>query len=316
MGTDARALLPTDLLFLAAQGTSYENEAWPRERLGTQETQPALSVLRDQLLALGKRRGAWVATHRQMLQALVGTRRRNGRQAWEIDYLIDCGGGVNALCEVLTRAAKAAGQAGAEKLFVRLEAHSSLMQSLREVAFLAYQRETLYGHPGGVSGGMMVKTPVVRHATPADSYPLYRLYNATTPEASRRYEAATYSEWQASRERQWLRNGVELVSEENGALQASVLAARFSHGVMLDVTMAAGASTDAPSLVAAGARAIDAGNAPLLVTVPSTNESLAHQLEGAGFTAKGEYVSLMHRTTRPLEMPRMLPAVAKNAIGA
>ena len=260
MGTEARALLPTDLLFLAAQGTSYENEAWPRERLGTQETQPALSVLRDQLLALGKRRGAWVATHRQKPLALVGTRRRNGRQAWEIDYLIDCGGGSNVLCEVLERAAKAAGAAGAEKLFVRLESQSPLMQPLREVAFLAYQRETLYAHPGSLNA----KAPIVRQATPADSYPLFRLYNATTPEASRRYEAATYSEWQASRERHWLRNGVELVSEENQALQASVLASRFGHGVMFDITMAAGATTDAPSLIAAGARAVEAGSAPLL----------------------------------------------------
>jgi hypothetical protein len=312
MATEARALHPTDLLFLAAQGMSYENEAWPRERLGTQETQPAFSVLRDQLLALGKRRGAWVATHRQKLQALVGTRRRNGHQAWEIDYLIDCGGGSGVVCEVLERAARAAGEAGAEKLFVRLAAHSPLMQPLREVAFLSYQRETLYAHPGDLAAG----APVMRHVTPADSYPLYRLYNATTPEASRRYEAATYTEWQASRERYWLRGGAELVYEEGGALQAAVQASRFGHGVMLDVTMAAGTTMDALALVTAGARAVEAGNSPLLVVVPATNESLARQLEGAGFTAQSEFVSLMHRTTRPLEMPRVLPAIAKNAIGA
>ena len=147
MGTEARALLPTDLLFLAAQGTSFENEAWPRERLGTDETQPTLSVLRDQLLALGRRRGAWVATHRQKPQALVGTRKRSGHQAWEIDYLIDCGGGTDVLCDVLERAVRAAGEAGAEKLFVRLEAQSELMPSLREAAFLTYQRETLYVPP-------------------------------------------------------------------------------------------------------------------------------------------------------------------------
>ena len=80
----------------------------------------------------------------------------------------------------------------------------------------------------------------MRHTTAADSYPLYRLYNATTPESSRRYEAATYTEWQASQERHWLKNGVELVCEQDGALQASVQASRFNHGVMLDLTMASG----------------------------------------------------------------------------
>jgi hypothetical protein len=186
------------------------------------------------------------------------------------------------------------------------------MQPLREVAFLTYLRETLYAHPGGI----VAKAPVMRHSTPADSYPLYRLYYATTPEASRRYEAATYSEWQASRERYWLRNGIELVCEQDGVLQASVQASRFNQGVILDLTIGSNASTDAPSLIAAGARAVDAGSAPLLVTVPSTNESLARQLEEAGFSPQGEFVSLMHRTTRPLEMPRLLPAAAKNAIGA
>jgi hypothetical protein len=312
MGTEARALLPTDLLFLATQGASYENEAWPRERLGTAETQPTLSVLRDQLLALGKRRGAWVATHRQKPQALVGTRKRSGHQAWEIEYLIDCGGGIEVLGDVLERAVRAAGEAGAEKLFVRIEAHSGLMQSLREAAFLTYQRETLYAHPGGI----MAKAPVMRHTTAADSYPMYRLYNATTPESTRRYEGATYTEWQASRERYWLKNGVELVCEENGALQGAVQASRFSQGVMLEVTLASGAETDALSLIAAGARAIDAGSAPLLVTVPSTKEGLARQLEDAGFSPQGEFVSLMHRTTRPLAMPRLVPAAVKNAIGA
>jgi hypothetical protein len=309
--TDARALLPTDLLFLAAQSASYENEAWPRERLGTQESQPALTVLRDQVKALGKGRGAWVSMHRQKLQALVGARRRGTSQAWEIDYLIDGAAGSGVLANVLELAVKAAGEHQAEKLFVRLEAHSGLMQALREAGFLTYQREFLYAHPGGLDA----KPSTMRHATPADSYPLYRLYNSTTPEACRRYEAATYTEWQASRERQWLRNGVELVSERNSGLRAAVRASRLTHCTMLDVTLGPDADMGALELIAAGARAVEADSGPLVVTVPASSENVARQLEDGGFRSQGEYVSLMHRTTRPLAMPRMLPIAAKNAVG-
>jgi hypothetical protein len=106
------------------------------------------------------------------------------------------------------------------------------------------------------------------------------------------------------------------VCEQDGALQASVQVARFNQGVMLDLTVASGAQTDALSLIAAGARAIEAGSAPLLVTVPSTKEGLARQLEDAAFSPRAEFVSLMHRTTRPLAMPRVVPAAVKNAVGA
>ncbi len=83
-----------DLLALVAHGSasSYENQAWPRERLGAKETQPTLSVLRDQILVFGRQRSAFVSVKRQRLHALVGTRPRGGRQAWEIDYLVDCCG--------------------------------------------------------------------------------------------------------------------------------------------------------------------------------------------------------------------------------
>jgi hypothetical protein len=315
MVADARALLPIDLLALVAHrsASSYENQAWPRERLGAREAQPTLSMLRDQLLALGRQRSAWVSVKRQRLQALVGARHRGGRQAWEIDYLIDCCGEEPVLAGLLTQAVQAAGEAGAEKLFLRLAAGSDLLQPAREAGFIPYQEETLYT----LDSGLAVEAIECRAATPADSYPLFRLYTASTPEPVRRHEAVTYAEWQAGMERRWVRGGVEMVLEHDGALVALVRASRLAQGVLFDLTLSGDQAAAATGLMAAAMQPLHAGaaNGPLLALVPSYGEGVARRLEDAGFQVAGEYVSLVHRTTRPLLLPRAVPAVAKNAVG-
>ena len=315
MVADARALLPTDVLALMAHGrsSSYENQAWPRERLGAREAQPKLSVLRDQLLALARQRNAFVSVRRQRLHALVGTRHRGGRQAWEIDYLIDCGAETAVLGELLVHAVEAAGRNGAEKLFLRLAADTELLTPAREAGFLPYQEETLYGLEGGVPEEPIECRPV----TPADSYPLFRLYTACVPEATRRHEAVTYTEWLAGMERRWLRNGVHLLLEHEDSIVGAVRASRLAQGVMFDLVLAPAAIDAAMGLIAAAARAIDGANAhgPMLALIPSADEALARRLEAAGFKVNGEFVSLVHRTTRPLSLPKAAPAVAKNAVG-
>jgi hypothetical protein len=314
MVTDARALLPTDLLALVAHGSSssYEDQAWPRERLGARETQPTLSVLRDQLLALGRQRNAWVSVKRQKLQALVGARRRGGRQAWEIDYLVDCGAEEGVIAGLLTRAVQAAGAEGAEKLFLRLAADSDLFVSAREAGFLPYQEEVLY------ATDRVLETPHAgcRAATPADNYPLFRLYTACTPEPVRRHEAVTYAEWQAGTERRWLRNSVQLVSERNGSIDAHVRASRLAQGVLVDLLLSPESMPDAAGIMAAALQSLEGGaNGPVLALVPAANDGLARRLEEVGFRAAGDYVSLVHRTTRPMALPKTAPAVAKNAVG-
>ena len=314
MVADARALLPTDLLALVAHGSSssYENQAWPRERLGTEETQPTLSVLRDQLLAFGRQRSAWVSVKRQKLQGLVGTRHRGGRLAWEIDYLVDCGADEGTISDLLTRAVQAAGEERAEKLFLRLTSDSGLFSAAREAGFVPYQEEVLYGLEGDFDA-----TPAdCRPATAADSYPLFRLYTACTPEPVRRHEAVTFAEWQAGMERRWLRNSVHLVSERNGAIEAQVRASRLAQGVLFDLMLCPNTAADASGMMAAALRSLDGGTqGPMLALVPATSEGLARRLEDAGFRVVGAYTSLVHRTARPFALPKAVPAVAKNAIG-
>jgi hypothetical protein len=318
MVADARALLPTDLLALVRilpgkDSSSYENQAWPRERLGTQEAQPTLSVLRDQLLAFGKQRSTWVSVRHQKLQALVGTRHRGGRRALEIDYLVDCGADDSVLAELLTRAVEAAAEEGGEKVFLRLEADSDLLGPAREAGFIAYQEEVLYH----LERKLDAPPVACRAATPADSYPLFRLYTACTPEPVRRHEAVTYAEWQAGMERRWLKNSVQLVVERDGEIRAHVRASHLPQGVLLDLLLRPESEPESAGIVATALQAMGSGvpACPKLALVPSNSEGIARRLEEAGFRAVGEYISLVRRTTRPMALPKTVPAVAKNAVG-
>jgi hypothetical protein len=206
-----------------------------------------------------------------------------------------------------------AGRGGAEKMFLRLSAGSDLLAPVREAGFMPYQEEVLYarGYGRDPEGEVVPLRPVVA----SDSYLLYRLYNAALPEATRRNEAATFGEWHAAQERRWLRNGVQLLSEKDGEVSGYIRAARLPQGVLVELLMRDNALDQARGMLAAAAKAVDAAGAPLFVIVPRVAEGLMRRIEDSGFSARGDYVCFVRRTTRPITMPKLLPAI-ENAVGA
>ena len=313
--TEARTLMPTDLLSLVAyRGHRYRNEAWTRERLGADESARTLGMVLDQFLAFAKGRNAWICTRRGRLEGLAGARQRGGRQAWEIDYLIDTTQGRGAATELLECAIAGAGRNGAEKLFLRLTEDSALLPAAREAGFLSYQEEVLYArdHTQPVARTGLAVRPV----NPSDSYVLYRLYNQATPEASRRSEAATFAEWHAAQERRWLRTGVQLIGEQQGEVAAWVRAARLPQGVIVEVMISDKGIDATGEAIAAAADALNSTTAPIFVVAPRTSEALCSKLEEGGFSPRQDFVCLTRRTTRPLELPALKPVAVKNAVGA
>ena len=309
--TEARAVLPTDLLALVAHRRDYPNEAWTRERLGVAgPAAPGLGLALDQVRALARRRGVWVSTHFQRLKGLAGARERGGKQAWEIDYLIDATEEHDAVAGLLDCAVGDVGRGGGEKLFLRLGESSPLLPRVLGAGFMLYQQESLYARVGIAAG----EATGLRRMEPADSYPAYRLYNSTTPESVRRLEAATFSEWHAAQERRGLRNGAQFVRDRDGRLDAVVRIARLPQGVAIDLVCENPASGDVESLVRSALGAVAGSNLPAFILTPSAG-ALVTALEGAGFDHQGEYVSLVRRTARPVTLPKLVPAIAKTAVG-
>ncbi|HEY7270334.1 MAG TPA: hypothetical protein VH951_10945 [Dehalococcoidia bacterium] len=308
----ARPLLPTDLLALVSyNGKVYPNEARTRERLG--ESEPDGNMFEtaiEQWLSFAVRRNAWISSRRQRLLGLVSARRRGGRQAWEIDCLIDTTPSRDAVAGLLECAIRAGGKAGAEKLFLRLNANSALLQIAMSAGFSAYCSKRLYV-------GSALALPVdlsldLRPFSQADQYPAFRLYNCALPERSRRAEAATFGEWQAAQERQWLKNGgVELVLDGEGGLLAHVRAAKVDQGTLIDARVAGEAVDAAPAMMHAAFRATGSVG-PVLTLIHEADVDLASRLEALGFEAREEFFSLMCRTTRVAKMPKLVPASIPN----
>jgi hypothetical protein len=313
--TTVRTLLPTDLpALLAHSGLGYENAAHPRERLGAGEIQATLSFVRDQLRAFARQRSAWVSMKRQRLQGMVGARQRGGSAAWEIDYLLDATPDNRVTADLLSYAVAQAGKERAQKVFLRLPSESDLLQPVLESGFAVYQEETLYVQEAAPASR---SEPVsgLRTSVASDGYPLFRLYCAATPETTRRFEAATFDEWHAAQERRWQKHGLQLVQESDGGIGILVRACRLPQGLMLDLLIDSKAKADVPGLVSAAVAAIGVEEGPILVLLPRAAVSVGQALEGAGFSATNEYVSLIKRTTKPLALPRKVAVVAKNAVG-
>lgn len=305
--TQARSVLPTDILALASyRGRSYPNEAWTRDRVGAAPAGAALEHL-----GVISRRNAWVSVERGRLRGLVAARRRGGHTAWEIDYLIDATQDLAALPSLLDCAVARAGRGGAEKIFLRLTAESEVLPLVRAAGFLIYQEETLF--TAGPRFRSAAEAVALRLYQPGDSYLVYRLYNATTPEVVRRVEAATYGEWHAAQERRWLKDGVELVSEGNASIDAYVRAARLPQGIAIELIAAGAALENAVGVIDAAIHALGGGQAPLFLLCGRTS-ALCNRLDAAGFEAQRDFVSLAKRTVRPVTLPKLSPAIVKPAI--
>jgi hypothetical protein len=303
-------VLPIDLVPLVSyNGRVFPNEARPRERMGAQpETGSHLiETALEQWLSLSIRRNAWISARRQRLLGLVSTRRRGGRTAWEIDSLIDTTPERDAVPGLLECAIQAGGKAGVEKVFLRLEEDSPLLPVVTHGGFFPYSTETLY-----VSARTPKAEPApMRPFCQADAYPAFRLYNGTLPERLRRQEAATFAEWQASLERSWLKDGVQMVMDGDGALSANVGAARQDLGLMVDAVVDDRARLEIDSIIATVAAAAGHGEAPVMVLAPDEG-GLGSRLELCGFTPQTRYVSLTCRTTRVARLPKMVPAAIPN----
>ncbi len=307
-----RPVLPTDFLPLATFDVRCrQSAAWPRERVGTSVTTALLGTVRDQALAVARRRSVWVSVRRQRLRGLLGARQRSRRQAWEVDYLVDQTSGGDALRALHDRALADLAARGVEKLFLRLAAESDLLDTALAAGFVAYRQEVLFSGELTAAGSPPL---AARRTSQTDAYPLFRLYCAATPETVRRHEAATFGEWQAGQERIWLKGGCDLVSEREGRIDARVRAARLPQGIAVDVVGADDGLDATMPLLAAAVSERGGGRVSLLV--PETETALAARLAAGGLVAGERYVCLCQRTTRPIAMPSRAPAVAKPVLGA
>jgi hypothetical protein len=300
-----RPLRPADLVLLASVwaagrppfGPRLRNEAQTWERVGLEETGfRLLERSLKQWLPLADHRQTWIAARGLRACGLASARRRSSPSAWEVDYLI-ASQGEEALCLTLTeQLSQSLGQAGVEKVFLRLRADSALLATIRQAGFFPYLKEHLFAIDRAPEGLEPAKLPL-RERTLADALPLFQLYNASVPATVRRNEAASLREWVGVQEKghyqhlivpgtmgpiAWLR-----IARSDGAGRFSLLAQRRQ---------------DAPlDYLLAAALGYLADRRPILCLVPEYQKTVARRLDELGFRAVAEYMVSVNRLVQPVE---------------
>ena len=320
----ARPLRPTDLPVLASlwargklplaagEAVAFCNQAHVLERLGSRERSlTALGGLERafrQWAPIGSDRLTWVARRGLAVRGLASARRRGRRSAWEVDYLIVASGEESTGASLLEELTRGLGRAGVEKVFIRLDAQSRLLDVARSAGFFPYLKEHLW-RLEQVSQGLDCPPLPMRLSAlgGADLLPLFQLYNASVPAAVRRCEALTLREWAAMQERGRCQH---LVLQKDARLAAWLRLAR--HDGAGCFALLAARRQDAPldNLLATAMHYLR-GRRPIFCLVPEYERTLAARLADLGFQPVSEYALLANRLVRPIEEAAPVPAGAQ-----
>lgn len=311
MSAIARTVLPTDLPALVTyDGRVYSNEAFTRDRIGTQDSPHPLEAAFEQWFSFATGRHTWISVKGPTLRGLVSARKRGSKLAWEVDCLIDAAEDDDGvLMSLLEQMTSAAGKSGALKIFLRLRAGSYSERAVTRCGFVSYARERLYRLAADSGHTADSVTAALRRREKTDIYAIFQLYNELIPAEVRRNEAVTFVEWTGMQERigrttQWVLLGDSSV---RGSLRVAGDGdiGRFDLLGHADVI---GTLIEAARIKLANRRAIYslAGE-----HVPGLQEAL----EVAGFEPGDEYRVFARRTVRPVKLERVKPTLATTAFG-
>jgi len=314
----ARPLRPTDLAVLASlwvrgklplvggAAAVFCNEARIWGRLGLGESAfGGLERAVQQWAPIGNGRLTWVAMRGMTLRGLASARRRSASGGWEVDYLYGAPGQEGVCTGLLEELARGLGQAGAERVFLRLDAQSRLLGAARSTGFFPYLRERLWRlerAPGGLESPPLP----MRLRTAADLQPLFQLYNASVPATVRRHEALTLREWATLQER----GCQHLVLPKDGRLVAWLRLTRKDGAGCFALLVSRGEDASLENLLATALHHLH-DRRPIFCLVPEYERGLAARLEELGFQPAADYAVLANRLVRPVEEAAPVPTAAQ-----
>lgn len=302
-----RVLLPFDLLVILAQDGTYPNLVLPKDILGMQGklALPGIARLALQSITPHERQHNWVCMDGLMFRGLVGSRKRSHLGTWEISHLMFKPDDVANCAMSLDRLSQAAGEAGVEKIFMRLEEDSPFLSAAIDTGFTPYMAECLYRWEAGnglddCSGSL----PFPRRKRTEDEYRLFELYSKCVPTAVRRVEGLTFRDWQANRERS---GSAEWVFEEKGQLTGWVKVGRRRCYGCLEIMAMSGA--ECSRFVEHGISFLQGCECGYCI-VPAFQGEVLKALDQHGFSMKGRYTVLAKEPVGRKKVACLLPASA------
>jgi len=308
-----RSVRPTDLVALVAyDGKIFPNEAITRDRVGKEASPHPLETAIEQWFSFATGRHTWISVKGATLRGLVSARKRGSNIAWELDCLIQTEQTTGVMLNLLDQVTEDAGRAGAEKIFLRVDADSEILHDASSAGFALYMREHLFvaEGPGDVPMPSFDEGVAFRRWSKADAHDTFRLYNRATPEPVRMTEAATFREWTASRERISPNRGTrQWVLQDQDGVAAWLRTAADGELGRFDVVADVAATGLLDNLIDAACARL-AEQSLLLTLVPDFAVAVVDRLRQRGFTEQGEYVVLARRTVRPIPVAEPAKAAA------
>ncbi len=291
----ARRPLPTDIVALVSfDGKVHPNEAKPLDRLGLSDRAHALEEALEQWLSFATGKHTWLNVKGATIHGLVTARPRRKRSAWEVEMLIDADDDKSVVLSLFSRMMSGVIRAGAERVFLRVDADSALVDSARAAGFFAYQNETLYrlDRTPRVDGGDLP----MRRRERKDHLGIYQLYGRVAPANVRAIEGATLREWQAAQEK-WGGHPRDFILEEDGVISAHV---RTVTGAIGRIGVLADGGRDClDGLVRFSLSRLKRSNS-VLCLASDHDSALVSALEDAGFAPDSRYTALAKRLTKPV----------------
>lgn len=193
-------LIDVPLQFLPGH-LSAQNLVTTRDEIsGTPHRLSPLQLARWSL-SLRNQEHCLASDHNTRLNALAVVRPRQGPKSWEIAHLFTVDGANTALTDLLERSVGFVASQSGERLFLRVVLNGSVQKLAEQTGFRRLYTEdifTLHRPMPRIPDRPLLN---VRPPLSADSYEIFRLYNATHSPEARASMGLTLEQWHDSRER-------------------------------------------------------------------------------------------------------------------
>lgn len=237
---------------------------------------------------------AWVGESEGGIVGLASVRQRSGPKSWELSHLYSDSSFDQALVRLLEKAAAGAGSYGAERVFLRVDTDSPVLQTARLAGYFPSHVETVYvgaAAQSEPSHSLFDADSHLRRRRPEDDLALFRLYNAATPVKVRQLVGMTFDQWSSSREPGPGRSQ-ESVLQVEGEVQGWLCTSTRFGRASLSITLHPDYDALTPAVVEAGLRRLKSARTVYAVAEEYAPR-LATSLEEFGFEPRGECVMLV-----------------------
>jgi len=302
-----RPLRITDIAGLPSfMGRPPVNEARTRDSFvsGSDTAAPIGSMLMSCLVPSSRHRSL-VYTRRGQIEGLACLRQLSGHTAWEVERLLLAPGHEEFCVDLMERLGAAGDEVGIERLFLRLDSSSRVVDMARQAGFGQYQTEILHRCDEPRQPATPALSRSLRPRSSADEHRLFRLYSSAVPVQVRAAEGMTFREWKHSRNR---RGDAEYVVEQADDLSSWLWIKHRAASGQLALMSKADAS-ELRDLVEY-ALSVLRGKRPVFCLVPDSEVELMTVLADEGFGRVAEYSCLSKQLALRVREPRWVPLQA------